>query len=586
MNPRNHPPATSTSPPLESPPRLNRRRLASVLAAILATTPGHTRAQSQPPNPAGTNTSPTKPPAPIAASPSDDPLRALIERIQQLEQREAERQREAAAALEKEAVVQGLQQRIRELESRLQALQQSIIVPELAPAEEPGPTVAELQEQIRVIDRKRELAEEEAAERARSMPRLSIGPDGFIARSADTNYLVRLRGLIQADSRTFFDDHPWNDDNSGFVLRRARVGLEGTLFENLDFQFNAELGDGAAGTSNLQVLDANVAYRLTPDLRFRIGKLKGPVGYEQYLPVTGLLFNERSLVTDLAPVRDNGIQIEGEVLDGAIAYAAGVYNAIGDRRNPGPTSISDDLQFGGRLQFQPFRNDEDSWFRGLTFGAGGVYSQISSNAVGLPNGIGGTHPGYATPALQQFFAYNSPAGATVADGVLWRVNPFLQFVKGPFGVLGEYQVNGQEVLNATTLRSANLEHSAWQVAAQWVLTGENASFTAIRPERPFRPLDGGWGAWQLAARLSRFDVDPLAFEGFSNPATSASSAFSWSVGLNWWLTRNARILTSFTHTSFEGGGTVNAVDPTTQIPPATVTHQSEKALMTRFQISY
>ena len=102
----------------------------------------------------------------------------------------------------------------------------------------------------------------------------------------------------------------------------------------------------------------------------------------------------------------------------------------------------------------------------------------------------------------------------VADGVLWRANPYLQYVKGPFGFLGEYNLTGQDVLNATTLRSASLTQSAWQAAAQWVLTGEDASFGPITPLQPFRPSDGGWGAWQLVARLSKFDVDPLAFEVF------------------------------------------------------------------------
>ena len=92
----------------------------------------------------------------------------------------------------------------------------------------------------------------------------------------------------------------------------------------------------------------------------------------------------------------------------------------------------------------------------------------------------------------------------------------------------------------------------------------------------------------LATRGPAFQIRrrSLGVRGFSNPATSAPSAFSWSVGINGWLTRNARILTSFTQTTFDGGGTVNQIDPTTQVPPATVTHQDEKALMTRFQLSY
>jgi phosphate-selective porin OprO/OprP len=71
----------------------------------------------------------------------------------------------------------------------------------------------------------------------------------------------------------------------------------------------------------------------------------------------------------------------------------------------------------------------------------------------------------------------------------------------------------------------------------------------------------------------------------SSPKT-ASSATSWSVGINWWLNRNLRLLSSFTHTTFDGGGRINPVDPLSIVPPATVTHQDENALMTRMQLSF
>ena len=163
--------------------------------------------------------------------------------------------------------------------------------------------------------------------------------------------------------------------------------------------------------------------------------------------------------------------------------------------------------------------------------------------------------------------------------------PTLEYLKGPFGLLSEYVISDQGVLNATTRREAQLSHHAWQVSGQWVLTGENASFIGIRPDRPVGK-DGGLGAWQLVARYGQFDIDDDAFLGFSNPATSATSAITWSVGVNWWLNRNLRILTSFQHTSFEGGGQVNPADPQSQSAPATVTSQDEKALLTRVQLLF
>src|SRR5690606_18555206 len=153
------------------------------------------------------------------------------------------------------------------------------------------------------------------------------------------------------------------------------------------------------------------------------------------------------------------------------------------------------------------------------------------------------------------------------------LSPQLSYTFGPFGLLAEYTISEQGVQNSASGLRADLRHKAWQVAGQWVLTGEPASFSGITPNRPFQLRGGGgWGAWQLVARYSQLDVDDQAFLGFSNPDTSASAATAWSVGINWWLNKNVRVLTSFTHTKFDGGGSAfNPLDPSTGISPATVT---------------
>jgi phosphate-selective porin OprO/OprP len=281
-----------------------------------------------------------------------------------------------------------------------------------------------------------------------------------------------------------------------------------------------------------------------------------------------------------------GIEVWGDFADGAFSYAVGVFNGAGDTRNPGATMLDDDKQFAAGLRLQPFRGSGLRGMRGIGFGVGGSYSQVNSNALGLPSTTGGTLPGYATSGLQQFFAYNPLVGPVVADGPHWRISPNISYLYGPFGLLGEYGISHQGVYNSTTFRAAALQHKAWQVVGQWVLTGEPASFTGIKPNRPFDPRNGGWGAWQLVGRLSQLKIDDEAFNGFSDPTTSASGAFTWSVGLNWWLNRNLRVLTSFSHTRFDGGGLVDPNIPGTLNPPGAVTHQDEQVFMTRFQLAF
>jgi phosphate-selective porin OprO/OprP len=125
-----------------------------------------------------------------------------------------------------------------------------------------------------------------------------------------------------------------------------------------------------------------------------------------------------------------------------------------------------------------------------------------------------------------------------------------------------------------------LEHTAWNITAGWVLTGEDFNFSGgVIPRKPFNPANGGWGALQLVGRYSELDIDDNAFDGFSDPTRSASGAREFSVGLNWWLNRNVRVGTSFSHTTFDGGGTGTSA-------PGAVTANAENVLFTRVQLAF
>ncbi|MBE7500442.1 MAG: porin [Verrucomicrobiales bacterium] len=517
-------------------------------------------------------------------------VQKLLSRLEQLESQNAERaavaqvvqQRHATEIQAHEARAQVLQVRIAELEGRVEALQAGRLLPEIALPAEEGPTTKALEQKLLIAERQRELDAEAAEARARELPQLSIGAEGVSFRSADTNFALRLRGLLQLDGRGFIDDDEYNDSNDTFLVRRARPILEGTVFRDFNYRLEPDLGMSAT-----RLFDAWFDYRYRPELQLKAGKFKAPVGLEHLQSDATLPFNERGLVSNFMPVRNVGVQLSGDVLGGRLSYAAGAFNVAGDGRNPDNVDFGDEKELSGRVFLQPLRQAESRWLKDLGFGVGGSYALVSSNALGLPSTTGGTLPGYVTPAGQQFFAYNPLVGPVVADGAHWRITPHAQYTVGPFGLLGEYALTRQGVYNSTTLRAADLEHRAWQVSAQWVLTGEPASFRGIIPRRAFNLHGGGWGAWQLVGRFGQLDIDDTSFQGFANPATSASGTTSWSVGMNWWLNQNLRLLTSFTHSSFEGGGApANPVDAGTLIPPGTVTRKEENAVMVRMQLSF
>jgi phosphate-selective porin OprO/OprP len=436
--------------------------------------------------------------------------------------------------------------------------------------------IDDLEQKVKILERNRELDIETTETRAREAPSISIGERGFGFRSADGNFALRLRGAIQLDSRTFFHDHNIAG-NDAFLLRRARPIIEGTVFRDFDFLFITDFGGATP-----QIFDASLNYRYNPALQLRLGKFKPPVGLEQLQADQDTFFNERGLPTGLVPNRNVGVQFWGEAAGGVVTYAAGVFNGIGDARISGNTSVDDDKEFAGRLFFHPFRNSHVTALQGLGVGAAGSFGEGHSPAS-LPLAPAGGLPGYTTEAQQQFFAYNPTGGAVVtADGRHWRLSPQGYYFFGPYSLIGEYVISNQRVTRtgAAPLTSARIENKAWQVSLSYVLTGEEVTYAGVVPSNPFDPSTGGWGAFQILGRVSALSVDLDAFPLYSDPTTSAHSAFAWTVGLNWWLNRNIRVMTSFTQTSFNGGGGTGVA------APASVTRQNENVLFTRVQLAF
>src|SRR5436309_5725061 len=177
--------------------------------------------------------------------------------------------------------------------------------------------IEQLDQKIRILERNRELDLEAYEAKAKEALKISVDEKGFFVGSPDGANVIRLRGLLQVDSRTFFKDGG-NKANDSFSLRRARPIFEGTIFRDFDFQFVPEFGGSTA-----QILEANINYRYSPELQLRIGKFKMPVGLEQLQSDARATFIERALPTGLTPDRDLGVTLHGEVFGGAFNYDVG-----------------------------------------------------------------------------------------------------------------------------------------------------------------------------------------------------------------------------------------------------------------------
>ena len=83
----------------------------------------------------------------------------------------------------------------------------------------------ELDQQLRVLQRKLEIEKEQAADKVKVTPTVVAGREGYAVRSADGDFQLKFRGYVQADSR-FVGDGDGTSGPTNFVLRRVRAGAQ------------------------------------------------------------------------------------------------------------------------------------------------------------------------------------------------------------------------------------------------------------------------------------------------------------------------------------------------------------------------
>ncbi len=423
----------------------------------------------------------------------------------------------------------------------------------------PGTSLEELDQKVRVLERKWEIEQETAAAKVKETPFITAGKDGFSIRSAGGGYQLKLNGYVQTDGRFFFNDDLQRPSDT-FLIRRARPNIEGIVAKYISFRILTDFGEGK---TSLQ--DAYVDFTYIPNAKLRAGKFKSPVGLERLQSVTDSRFVELALPTNLVPNRDIGFLLHGDPWGGALSYALGVVNGVADLAS-GDGDNNDDKDGVARLFVHPFRGTGISALKGLGLGVGASYGNRQGSTADQ------NLPSYKSAGQQTFFKYRNGTDNVYADGSSMRVSPQGYFYYGSLGIFGEYVRSTQEVRKLPSTER-KLTNTAWQAAAYYVLTGEDESYKGIVPKRPFEPGKSGWGALEIAARYSALRVDDDAFPTFADLTKSANKAAAWAGGLNWYLNPNVKVALTYEETKFTRGAAIGD-------------REKEKVLLSRVQLSY
>jgi phosphate-selective porin OprO and OprP len=351
--------------------------------------------------------------------------------------------------------------------------------------------------------------------------------NGLDISTSDGANDFQLGTLVELDGRFDLDD-PLNEVINTFVMRRVRPILQGRVAKYFEFRVMPDFGNGQT-----VLFDAYFDIRFAPSFRIRVGKDKTPLGLEQLYSDYALLLPERTLLTNLVPNRDVGVQVQGVALAGMVSYIGGVMNGVPDAAN-GDIDTNSAKDLVGRLTVLPF-NRRSAPLRGFGVAVGATAGRQA-----------GPLPSYKSTAQQTFFSY---APNAIAGGSRTRVSPSAFYYYKSFGGFAEYAHNSEAVSSPSA--SVDLTQTAWEVTGSYVLTGERASERGVIPSAPFDPPQHHWGAVQVVARYSRINLDPTAFSSGLASSTSNPSAHAAGVAASLYANAYVKYVLSYEQTRFQ-----------------------------------
>jgi phosphate-selective porin OprO/OprP len=370
--------------------------------------------------------------------------------------------------------------------------------------------------------------------------------DTLRIHSGDGAFETRIGGCLLLHYRGVADRPP-EETNARtspdtFFLRTARIDLAGTVWKEYDFKLELQVCTGTTSATTGSLGDGYFGWRPCDAFNLRLGQFKVPISQERTCSIRYIDFPERSLVSRLVPGEDLGVMAFGSFAEKAVLYEAAVINGTGRS----VTDTNDQKEAAARLRICPFLLAGVGELGTLRLGVAGTRGRVDSAAFGA-----GTSDALDTATTELAATFlNATSGAF--DGPRTRLGAELSWCWGPASLRGEV-LRRTDTVDAAGSTGISVRQTAWYAAATWLLTGETKQTEARGvPDRPFDPAAGGWGAVELAARVSQLSVDGAVFDrGLAAEAGNANRATAVAVGVNWWPRRCVRLSPTFVWEHFD-----------------------------------
>jgi phosphate-selective porin OprO and OprP len=355
-------------------------------------------------------------------------------------------------------------------------------------------------------------------------------------KTADGDFTAEIRALVQFDNAYYGQGKaPLGTDlSSGSDFRRARLGIQGTLFHDWSYQFIYDFG--GSGTEGAAIASAFVQYDGLGQVHWKIGAYPTPESFDDTTSASDLLFLERAQPTDLARSIAGSDGRAGTTIfaydDNYFAAASLTGDLVQD------TAVFDEQQAAvGRFAYRVLHDGDSN----LAIGADATYV---------------------------FKLADVAAGANPPDVIRLRERPELNVDDNSIRLIDTGNIGASKVLewgleaagnwhslyaqggyfdfDVTRHASAlpNPSFNGWYLQGSWVITGEakpynpaTGSYSLPKPDSTFSFDHAGSGAWELAGRYSVLDLnDNAGIAGHATPLGGIRGGDEkiWTAGLNWY----------------------------------------------------
>ena len=359
------------------------------------------------------------------------------------------------------------------------------------------------------------------------------------------NVKIDIRAKLQLDWRRFDPELKKEDP---FDFRTMRVGIKGDLTKYFDFEIergienDGELGDWKDVFLNWSAMD---------QFAVKGGRFKMPFGLEQNTGATDVDFAYRSLASQIiAPGRDRGVMVYGELSGNDLTYEFGVFDDDGDNgelQEPQFVEVGADLKgvgpsYAGRITanlLKPLPVADK--LKSMRFG-------VAYTTARIPEGLNSLR-GQSVYGTADFFE------PVYTRGRRQRLGAQFDWTPGPTGFKAEWMQSREQRIGQSN-RNQDLSDfvgTGWYASGTWFVTGESKS-DDVTVKKPL--FQGGMGAIELGARYDQLEFGSASKTGtaFTNPRSEhllSNSDKVWTFGVNWMLNRWVRVITNAVHETFD-----------------------------------